>query len=195
MTEKSEKYYQAVMEHKQISRRGLFRGLLSGAKKTQQQAVVEPFTRLVARPPTAVDETLLSRLCDGCGECEKACPQHVISMINGKPELHLDCNFCTDCGECQHACPTLALSNTCHSTGIIPVFSGSCRRMLYGYCDMCAADCPQLAIDLNEKRPAVLKDKCNGCGQCRTACPMGAISFTLSPITPKVQETPAAPTE
>lgn len=184
MAEKSEKYYQAVMEHKQISRRGLFRGLLSGAQKTHQQVVIESFTRLVARPPSAVDESSLSKLCDGCGLCEQACPQHVISMIAGKPELHLDCNFCTHCGECQRACPTLALSNNCASTGVIPEFSSACRRLLYGYCDMCAEECPQQAISLEEKRPSALSDKCNGCGQCRTACPMGAISYTLHPIIP-----------
>lgn len=184
MQEKSEKYYKAVLEHKQVSRRGLFRGLLGGVKKTHHAAVLEPFTRIVARPPQAVDETLLAKLCDGCGECENACPQQVISMIDGKPELHLDCNYCTDCGECQKACPTKALSNNVASTGMIPVFSGACRRVLHGYCDMCAEECPKQAIDLSEKRPTVIKENCTGCGQCRSSCPMGAISFELTAIQP-----------
>ncbi|MGR5117218.1 4Fe-4S binding protein [Vibrio astriarenae] len=184
MTSQDEKYIKASLEHQHISRRGLFRGLFAGAKNTSVQIQRESFQRLCPRPPTCVDENTLERLCDGCGECEQACKQRVIKLINGKPQLHLDCNYCTDCGDCAAVCKTGALADTTHSTGVIPVFSDHCQRMLFGQCEACKSSCPQQAIDTTDKRPTVSKSKCNGCGECRSFCPMSAISFQLTPITP-----------
>ena len=50
-------------------------------------------------------------LCQGCGECAKACPREAITItpaVNGW-EFHLDRQKCAACGTCVKACPTDAL--------------------------------------------------------------------------------------
>ncbi|MDR9827269.1 4Fe-4S binding protein [Vibrio sp. FNV 38] len=182
MTSQDGKYIKATLEHNQISRRGLFRGLVSGAKNTTEQAIKEPFLRAHPRPPSCVDEVMLDKLCNSCGDCVDACEQRVIKLIDGKPQLSLDCNYCTDCQDCQTACKTGALSNSTRSTGVIPTFGDRCQRLLFGQCEVCKSSCPKKAIETKNKRPNVSKAQCNGCGECRTYCPMNAISFTLTNI-------------
>nr|WP_305887269.1 4Fe-4S dicluster domain-containing protein [Vibrio parahaemolyticus] len=41
------------------------------------------------------------RLCDGCGECLKVCPNSVIELDAQLAQLNLDYNQCSLCGECQ----------------------------------------------------------------------------------------------
>ncbi len=162
-----------------ISRRGLFQRLFSSAHTVIEKPEIHRIYRKAPRPPTCVDDSLLSRLCDGCGLCVEACPQQVISIINGKPELTLDCNHCTDCNACKTACPTLSLSNTLQFTGVRPQFSALCRQRSHRECDYCAEACPHHAIELKENMPYLLIEKCTGCGQCRDECPLSAISLPL----------------
>ena len=169
-------------QSKTVSRRGLLLTLMSGAKKIHKDIQDEPFKRQVARPPSTVNEFTLEALCDGCGKCEQACPQQVISMIAGKPELELDYNFCSQCGECKGACHTEALSGKINSTGVIPSFENNCSRMISGQCNHCATQCPTNAIGFNGNQPHVASHLCNGCGRCRMACPVNGITFSLATI-------------
>lgn len=41
--------------------------------------------------------------CLGCGACAKVCPQHAITMVEGKPVL--DRSLCSLCGKCEVYCP------------------------------------------------------------------------------------------
>lgn len=45
--------------------------------------------------------------CIGCGACEAACPQHALTVIDGKSTLT---GNCTEIGACVGVCPTSALS-------------------------------------------------------------------------------------
>lgn len=67
--------------------------------------------RVKARPPYAVEESMFTRLCDGCGKCASACPSQIIEMVDGVAALDISYSVCDLCGECKSACPTLALSN------------------------------------------------------------------------------------
>ncbi|MGF1692440.1 ferredoxin-type protein NapF [Photobacterium kagoshimensis] len=137
MAEKDERYYKAYMEHKTISRRGLFRAFTSGTQKAsadvssatsssrslpksgeavpaEQDLVTElvaasQVVRVVARPPGALDEVLFQKICTGCSECESVCPEKIIHVADDLAQLDVDYGYCTMCGECQKTCPTGAL--------------------------------------------------------------------------------------
>lgn len=46
--------------------------------------------------------------CVGCGRCVKVCPQHALSLIDGKS--HVDVSKCIGCFECITVCPPKAIS-------------------------------------------------------------------------------------
>lgn len=80
---KDERYYQAYLSHQQISRRGLFRGVLGGTQKTLSTEQ----KRTATRPPFACPQKAISaqleidtEKCNGCGECKIACYVAVIGL-------------------------------------------------------------------------------------------------------------------
>jgi NAD-dependent dihydropyrimidine dehydrogenase PreA subunit len=50
-----------------------------------------------------------SERCDGCGRCAEACPEGVLKIVAGRPELLVDSN-CVYCGLCEERCPTGAIA-------------------------------------------------------------------------------------
>jgi ferredoxin-type protein NapF len=178
MAERNEKYYRACLEHYSVSRRGLLRGLFSGANKAVQVPDDISVKRSVPRPPGAVEEGVFLQLCQSCNNCETACVQQVIEMVEGRPQLNLDYNHCTQCSECQKACLSGALSSTNNDIGLRPLFSKGCNNRLSGECLICVDACPQQAISISPRQlPAIDEDLCSGCGQCRSACFIGAIQL------------------
>lgn len=178
MRDKDQRYYQAQLNMQQCSRRGLFRGLWSGVNKSMQQTE-RMIYRTVPRPPTATDEATLTRLCNQCGLCVNACPQHVITLVNGLPELALDANSCTECGECQRVCPTLALAESTKHTGAQATMSGMCIRQMGARCQECVESCPHQSISLNQRGILIDIETCSGCAQCKAACPSSAIQMMM----------------
>lgn len=57
--------------------------------------------RVKARPPYAVEESMFTRLCDGCGKCASACPSQIIEMVDGVAALDISYSVCDLCGECK----------------------------------------------------------------------------------------------
>ncbi len=49
----------------------------------------------------------VSRFCKGCGTCVEVCPNHALSIKNGK--AFVDYNSCLTCGYCVPHCPLFAL--------------------------------------------------------------------------------------
>ncbi|ARO98797.1 ferredoxin-type protein [Vibrio alginolyticus] len=160
------------------NRRGFLSRFSQPVKRTQQ-AEITP--RLVARPPHAVDEALFVRLCDGCGECLKVCPNSVIELDAQLAQLNLDYNQCSLCGECVKACPSDALhTSVTLDINLRPDFTQSCDNYLQTECQQCASACPQHAISVqDDELPHINNELCNGCGQCRISCYSNAILMKL----------------
>lgn len=160
------------------SKRGFLTRFRQPIKQVQQ---TEVSFRSRARPPYAVDEALFTRLCDGCGECQKACPNSLIEIADQLAQLNLDYNECSLCGECVKACPTDALHySAAPEINLRPQFAHSCNNYLSMECQQCANACPQNAIAIQvDELPHLNNDLCNGCGQCRSSCYASAIVMQL----------------
>ena len=158
----------------ETTRRGFFRRLF-----VQEASKSLDWHRTAPRPPSCVSDDLLPRLCNGCGQCEENCPQHIIRLVNGKPALSLEYNHCTDCLACRDTCPTLALSGDRMFTGMQPKFSALCHSRCQSGCNDCQTVCPNQAIDIEHGQPVLQTAKCTGCGQCQHECPINAIHLEL----------------
>ncbi len=162
----------AQSESVDLSKRRLF-----SFRRTLAKQKHEP--RITARPPYAVEESMFTRLCDGCGKCALACPNKIIEVLDGTATLDISYSSCNLCGECQSVCLTLALSNQAGSTGLIAAISNSCEN-LYGYCGNCEGSCPYDALQWHDgAKPKIDADKCKGCGQCAQSCYTSMFSFNL----------------
>ncbi len=138
-----------------------------------------PERRKAARPPYAVEESLYSRICNGCGECITHCQNNIIQITNGLAEIDVSYSECTLCGVCKSACPTLALSGNAEGTGLIASVSSTCDN-LTSYCDNCSDSCAHSALSWAEdSQPTIDSEKCIGCGACTSSCFISAIQMNL----------------
>ncbi len=67
----------------------------------------------VGIPVPVVDEVL----CDGCGECQRACQFRAIAVIGEKPMVFAE--LCHGCGTCLHVCPRHAISESPRPIGVV----------------------------------------------------------------------------
>ncbi len=170
---KDERYYQAYLSHQQISRRGLFRGVLGGTQKT----LATEQKRTATRPPFACPEHLFTAVCNGCGECISACPNGLISLQGGLATLEIDYLACDFCGLCAKACPKDVLNLAFKAdTHLRPEIAAHCVQKKGQPCQSCQQACPQKAISA---QLGIDTKKCNGCGECKIACYVAAIGLRV----------------
>ncbi|ATW25898.1 RnfABCDGE type electron transport complex subunit B [Candidatus Formimonas warabiya] len=102
--------------------------------------------------------------CTGCGKCETVCPRHVISMLNLKAHVRVNCNS-KDKG---------------------PVAKKACTVACIG-CSRCAKDCQYGAIKIENNLAVVdthvCLEKCDN-ATCLAKCPTGAIKPAVFGIVP-----------
>ena len=49
----------------------------------------------------------ISKFCEGCGNCVKTCPNHALSLVDGKAVVNH--SLCILCGYCSPVCPVFAI--------------------------------------------------------------------------------------
>jgi len=96
-----------------------------------------------------------SRVCVGCGMCEKTCPKHLIVLF---PRKATTVNMCRS--KDKGATTRKACSNGCIA------------------CGKCAKVCPNDAIEIENNRATIDHTKCTGCGACVDVCPVKCLRHT-----------------
>lgn len=133
--------------------------------------------------------------CTACQLCVSACPNGVLKPSTDlghllQPQMSYTDGYCRpECTECSKVCPAGAIlpvdpeEKTSIHIGIARVNLDLCvvRRDDVN-CGNCARHCPVGAIrlvkdgDSGHRIPAVVEDRCIGCGACENLCPSRPIS-------------------
>ncbi len=150
------------------NRRGFLTRL---SKPVKAAASYEEKSQRLRRIRRAVDEVLFERLCNGCGLCDKT-SNDVIEMLKGSALLNLDYNSCSLCDKCIEVCPTGALHQTVAyyidlSLALLIAVTITCKWIAMRVRPLVPAGA--IHIEVGEL-PTVAQGKCNGCGECRSAC-------------------------
>ena len=136
------------------------------------------------RPPWALAESDFIRLCEHCGRCVDACPEHI--LVNGRggfPEIDFSGGGCTFCGKCSEACDIGGLGSPekppWHMLAFIANSFLTNRDVA---CRRCVDACPSQAVSIRPQVghcpvPIVETMQCNGCGACVSTCPASAVSI------------------
>lgn len=92
-------------------------------------------------------------VCVGCGMCEQACPNQVITMSDKKKLVYVACNSTEPGAKARKTCKVACIG---------------CRK--------CQRVCPFEAIEVENNLARILFDKCRTCGLCEKECPTQAIA-------------------
>ncbi len=119
--------------------------------------------------------------CLGYGSCVKACPFDAIHVENGIAVV--DKEACKACGKCVAACPKHLIELipydakyvvACSSKEKGPVTMKECSVGCIG-CTLCAKNCPNDAVKIENFLSVIDQEKCEGCGICMEKCPKKSI--------------------
>lgn len=136
-------------------------------------------------PPWARAQKLFRSLCNGCGDCLGVCDNKIlIPGRNNYPQVDFRKGHCSFCGACAKSCTRGALvyDQAAPPWHLQAVIAAGCLMKNRVLCSTCAEQCDRRAIVLPKtftagEGPRILAEKCNGCGACFCACPVGAVAF------------------
>jgi polyferredoxin len=178
-----------------LSRRRLLGGLgigavfALGANTELAQTHSNP---LRIRPPGSIPEEMFIDVCVRCSQCMKACltnglqPAISEAGISGfwTPILVPKIGYCAQpCTLCGQVCPSGAILDFTVEEkkdikiGLASIYRDECIAWYADQlCLVCDEHCSYKAIVWKEvegrKRPFVDEEKCTGCGECETYCPV-----------------------
>lgn len=119
--------------------------------------------------------------CLGYGNCVAACPFDAIHIVNNVAVV--DKEACKACGKCVAACPKNLIKLipydakyvvACSSREKGPVTMKECSVGCIG-CSLCAKNCPNGAVKIENFLSEIDEEKCVGCGICMEKCPKKSI--------------------
>ncbi|MGD8931350.1 MAG: ferredoxin-type protein NapF [Chromatiales bacterium] len=149
--------------------------------------------RPAIRPPWAQPEALFVEHCTRCNECVMRCEQRIIRYGDaGFPRIDFQLGPCTFCGECVRACHHGALAfaaDPAQPPWLLQVeVRADCLADKGVVCRSCGERCAENAIRFRlqtrgRASPMLDADACNGCGECVSACPIGAIEIRPLSVT------------
>ena len=141
----------------------------------------------ILRPPWALQEADFVEQCDRCDACLKACPSKIIKRGRaGFPEVDFKNAGCDFCEACVNHCHTSALSlsnnNQSDAWQLTSFIKNNCLSENGVVCRACGDVCETQAIQFKMivGGSALLEmatEKCNGCGECVSLCPVHAIEI------------------
>jgi ferredoxin len=169
---------------------GLFSAL--AIKTNPLQAETARKNNRLIRPPGALPEEPFVRVCTGCGECLKVCPNNALQAtfleagLAGiyTPRLVPRIGYCEEhCNFCGQVCPTEAIrflpaeEKRRVQMGVAHIDKSRCIAFAKDkICMVCNEQCSYHAILGDErddkKRPIVKEELCTGCGICENKCPV-----------------------
>lgn len=119
--------------------------------------------------------------CLGFGNCAKACPYDAITLIKGI--AYVDKDKCKACKQCVAACPRHLIELVpydleqvvrCNSHDKGKDVKTVCNTGCIG-CTLCARNCPNEAITMDNNLAHIDFEKCTNCGTCVEKCPVKVI--------------------
>lgn len=132
------------------------------------------------RPPGTYSELDFLTSCNRCSLCKDACPENIIKMFSlsdgaelvNTPFINPNEAPCTFCYKCIDTCPSGALSSEEKDTiGVAKINKHTCLAFKDVMCNYCVYACPvPRTIQLNNGKPEVNRNSCNGCGECVSHC-------------------------
>lgn len=142
-------------------------------------------TENVLRPPVVVDEAEFAARCIKCQRCIESCHAKALVpatledgiLVARSPKFDFHRGSCDFCGACSWVCPTAAIAAVDPESlgaariGVAVIQTDRCIAYFNG-CQECKSACPYGAITLDESGYPLIDDAvCNGCGVCENVCP------------------------
>lgn len=156
------------------------RRFLRGAIKPQQSDAI--------RLPWSISESQFIDGCTRCGDCVKACPQHIVAVADGGfPALSFSERECTFCGKCVEACEQPLFDQNQEPWQQTASIDEHCLTKNGIVCQNCKDACMPRAIRFQFgvggiATPHVESEPCNGCGACVAPCPTDSIKIVHTTV-------------
>lgn len=147
------------------------------ARKIQRRALLGGDAGLM--PWTDADR--IFEHCTGCGACNRACPEGIVSTGRGGHPFLEFTSACTFCGACAEACPE-AVFDTGRNPPLaaVAVIGEGCFEPQGISCRACEDACPESALRTRPRLGGTAEvdvdaEACTGCGACVSVCPQNVV--------------------